>query len=158
MTTRAQQFAAQFQAANAELIAAVEGCNADQWRQATADDGRSVAVVAHHVASVNGAFADMVTRMASGDTVTPAISIDEVHRMNAEHAIEYANVEQADVLDLARSTGDAMYQMLQSLPDDRLDAEAGVFGGNPLTVSQVIEYVVVGHTAEHTATIRATLG
>ena len=39
----------------------------------------------------------------------------------------------------------------------KLDRVAGVFGGNEMTVNQVLEWVVIGHTADHLGTIRGTL-
>ena len=96
--TRAEQYAAQFAAANEEVIALVTGCTAEQWRRRCVDEERSVAAVAHHIADVNAAFTKMVARLASGATYTPNISMDEIDRSNAQHARDYAEVEKPEVL------------------------------------------------------------
>jgi uncharacterized damage-inducible protein DinB len=155
--TRAEQYAAQFAAANDEVIALVTGCTDEQWRLRCVDEERSVAVVAHHIADVNAAFTKMVARLASGATYTPNIAMDEIDRSNAQHARDFADVEKPEVLAGLRSSGTAIAQQLAALSDEQLDGIAGVFGGNELKVSQVVEYVVIGHTAEHLNSIRATI-
>ena len=51
----------------------------------------------------------------------------------------------------------AIAQQLRGLADEGYDRIAGTFGDNELTVGQVAEFVVIGHTAEHLGSIRATL-
>ncbi len=157
-TTRSAEFAKQFEAVNAEIIAVVEECSDEQWIQPTKDDGRTVGVIAHHVGESNGAFAGIIGRLATGDTYTPTFSIEEVHESNARHAREKATIGKAETLDSLRSNGEAILKLLGGLDDGMLDRPAGNFGGNELTVTQVLEWVVIGHTAEHLGTIRDTLG
>jgi uncharacterized damage-inducible protein DinB len=159
MSTRATDDAAQFAAINDEVIAAVEGCTAEQWRQPSTSEGWSVAAVAHHIAEANGAVAGMIERLVAADAYTPttSISADQLHERNAQHARDYAEVAQAEVLDLLRANGTAMVQALHKLDAEHLKRIAGVFGGNELTGAQLVEFVAIGHTAEHGASIRATL-
>ncbi len=156
-TSRAAQYADQFAAVNDEVIALVTGCTGEQWRLRCVDEERSVAVVAHHIAEVNGAFTRMVERLASGSTYTPNTSMDEIHRQNAQHARAYAEVGKQEVLEGLQANGAAIVQQLRSIKDEQLDQIAGVFGGNELTLAKVIEYVVIGHTAAHLNSIRATV-
>lgn len=158
MSSRAARYASRFEALNTEVIDAVTACPGEQWRLSCANDERSVAVLAHHIALVNGGFARMVERLASGETYTPNTSMEEIHQINAQHARDYAGVDRDEVLDLLRSSGESVVTQLRRINDERFDADAGVFGGNPLTVAQVVEYVVIGHTAEHLDSISATLG
>jgi hypothetical protein len=139
------------------MIAAVSTCSDEQWRQPTAEDGRTVGVVAHHVGEVNGAFAKIVETLAVGGTYTPKVSMEEVHESNAKHARNNAAAGKAETLDLLRANGDEILRVLASIDDTVLDRTAGIFGGNELTVNQVLEWVVIGHTAEHLGTIRSTL-
>lgn len=157
METRAQQFAVQFEAVNNDLMATVERCDSAQWLAGCVNDERSAAAIAHHVASVNETFVGMLAKFAAGDTYTPNTSMEDIHRMNAEHAREFASVDRQTVLDLLRSSGATMTELLTGLSDDVFERHAGVFGGHALSVSQVIEFVVVGHTAEHLETIQNTL-
>ena len=156
-TTRAEQYAAQFAAANDEVIALVTGCTDEQWRLRCTDEERSVAVVAHHIADVNAAFTRMVARLASGTTYSPNTSMEEIDRNNARHALDYAEVGKPEVLAGLRTSGATIAQQLRDLSDEQLDHVAGVFGGQELTMAKVIEYVVIGHTAAHLNSIRATV-
>jgi uncharacterized damage-inducible protein DinB len=156
-TTRAGQLADQFEAVNDEVIDAVTGCGDAQWRQACAGDGRSVGVVAHHIAAVHRDFAGLVAALATGETRSPSSSMEDVHRSNAQHARDHAAVGQAETLDALRTNGPAIAQLLRGLRDEQLDRPAGVFGGHELSVSQVVEWVVIGHAREHLVSIRATL-
>ena len=155
--TRTGELARQFEAVNAEMIAAVTECGDDQWNVPSANDGRTVGVVAHHVGEVNGAFAGIIETLAAGETYTPTVSMDEVHRRNARHASDHAGVGKQETLDVLRANGTAILNALRRIDDERLDQVAGVFGGHEMTVTQVMEWVVIGHAGEHLASIRATL-
>ncbi len=157
-TTRTAALATEFEAINAEVIAAVSECSDEQWRQATTDDGRTVGVIAHHVGETNGAFAGIIERLAAGESYTPNVSMDEVHESNAKHARENATIGKLETLDVLRTNGEAILRALASIDDGTLDRVAGTFGGHEMTVNQVMEWVVIGHAAEHLGTIRNTLG
>lgn len=147
-----------FKAVNDEVIELVEDCSDEEWRMLSAGENWPLCVVAHHIAIVHSPFAGMVERFARGETYTPEINMDEIHRMNAEHAREYANVGKDEVLEKLRSGGAEVEAALDRISDEQMDNPAGVYGGNPLTVAQVIDYVVIGHAAEHLGSIKATLG
>jgi uncharacterized damage-inducible protein DinB len=157
MTTQAEQLAAQFEAANNDVIAAVTGCTDAQWRQTSASEGWSVAVVAHHIAIVNRDFLWIVTRLGAGEVLSPRSSMDEVHQSNAQHARDFAAVGKPETLDALRENGATVAQAIRGLSDAQLERTAGVFGGRELSTTQVVEWIVIGHTREHLASIRATI-
>ena len=157
MTAPAEELADRFEAVNDEIIAIVTGCTDAQWRQPCASEGWPVGVVAHHIAVVQGAFARMVETLAAGETFSPRSSMEEVHRSNALHARAHAAVGKPETLDALRTNGAAIAQRLRSLGDEHLDRTAGVFGGRELSVAQVVEWIVIGHAAEHLASLRATI-
>lgn len=157
MATRAEQFATQFETVNNDLIATVAGCTDEQWRQPCVDEDRTVGVVAHHVAAVYPAFAGIVKALATGETLPPRSSMEVVHRSNAQHARDYAAAGQPETLAALRVNGAAIAQQLRRLGDEQLDRTAGGFGERELRVAQVVEWVVIGHTREHLASIRATV-
>lgn len=157
LATRARQHAAQFETLNAEVIATVEACTEEEWRRPSVEEGRSVAVVAHHIAEVQQAFDRMLAALAAGETYTPTISAEEIEANNARHAVERAGVGKAETLALLQTHGPAIAATLRGLGDDDLDRHAGSFGGHDLDVETVVEWIVVGHTAEHLASIKATL-
>ena len=158
MTTQTEQLAAQFTAVNDDAIAVVTHCTADQWRLPCVDEGRLVGVVAHHIATVHRDFTGLLTALVAGQTRSPGSSMADVDESNARHAHDFAEVGQAETLDLLRTNGAAVVALLNRLDDAQLDRIAGVFGGNKLTVAQVVEWIVIGHARVHLASIRATIG
>ncbi len=157
MTTRAEEFAATFEATNNDLIATVEECSDAQWRMPCVDDGRSVGVVAHHVTVVYPDFARILKKLAAGAVLPPRGSMDTVHESNARHAQEYTAVGTRETLDALRQNGTEVAQLLRSLSEEQLDGIAGIFGGRELSTAQVVEWIVIGHSKEHLASIRATV-
>ena len=105
----------------------------------------------------NGAFATLIATLAAGDTYSPAVSMEEVHRRNAEHTRAHAAVGKQETLDLLHANGAAILRAIDGIDDGLFDRTAGIFGGHEMTVAQVMDWVVIGHTADHLATIRATL-
>lgn len=158
MAEKTATAASRFRAVTDEVITLVEGCSDSEWKMSSAGENWPLCAVAHHIAIVNPAFAGMVERFANGETYTPEVNMDEIHRSNAEHAREYANVGKDEVLEKLRAGGSAVEDALNQISDEQMENPAGVYGGNPLTVAQVIDYVVIGHTAEHLGSIKATLG
>jgi len=156
-TSRIDQYAAQFEAINNEVIAIVEGCTDAQWQQPCVNEERPVGVVAHHIGVVHRDFLRIVERLASGQTFSPNMSMDVVHESNAQHARDHAEIGKQEVIDALRTNGATLAQSLRSLRDEQLDRVAGTFGGNKLTVSQVLEWIVIGHAAEHLGSLRNTV-
>jgi hypothetical protein len=156
-TTRTGQLTTQFTALNDELAGLVEACSDEQWRRTTASEGWTVAAVAHHAGEVQQAFTRIVERLARGETYSPQISMDQIHESNARHARDFAGVGKPEALDVLRASEAAMLRLLRALDDERLGAPAGDYGGNELSVEQVIEWVVIGHVREHLQSIQATI-
>ncbi len=155
---RSEELARQFEAVNSEISELIASCSDVQWHQVCASEGWQLNVVAHHIAEVQQAFAGMVEKLANGETYTPTISMARIDESNAQHAREHADASKAETLELLQASQSAISRQLRDLNDDDLDRVAGTFGGNELTVSQVVEFVVIGHPAEHLASMRATVG
>jgi uncharacterized damage-inducible protein DinB len=155
--SRAAQYAERFVRANEDLIAAARSCSDENWRRPCPNDGRSVGEVAHHVAEVYPAFAHIVATLKSGEQFSPSASMDDVDRENAEHAQARVTVDRTATLDLLNAGSAEIASLLPALRDEQLDDVAGNFGGHELRVSQVIEFIVIGHTLEHLDSIRAAL-
>jgi hypothetical protein len=158
MTTRVEQLAAELEALNEQVIALVMGCSSAQWQQPCGPDERPFGVVAHHIAEVNRDFAAIVAVLAAGGTYSPASSLDDVQAENARHAQAHQAVGRAQTLELLRANGAEMAQLLRTLDDAQLERVAGTFGGHQLTVQQVVEWIVIGHTREHLASLQAAIG
>ena len=91
MSERARNLAHQLEQANQALIATIEGLSDAQWKATTPGDGRSVGVVAHHVASSHKAVAGLVGAIAHGQKV-PTITMEMIHEGNAAHARQFAQL------------------------------------------------------------------
>lgn len=156
-TTQATQIATKFEEQQNQAVAAVSGVTDEQWQRVTEAEGWTVAATAHHLAIVQQGFLGMVEKLVAGDTYTPTLDMEAIHTQNAEHAREYAGADRAETLEILESSGAAMTGLLQRFDDDQLERTAGTFGGNDLTVAQVIEYIVIGHVREHLTSIQNTI-
>lgn len=157
---RAQALADQFVAANNEMIATVEGLSEEQWRTTMADEGRPVAVVAHHVAGALRAVSGWVRTVASGQPLPPELTHEFIDQTNAVHAEKHANPTKAEVLDLLHRNGQATEAMIRGLSDEELDrtTDSPFFADHPVPARSVIKYVLIAHVTNHLRDIKATLG
>ena len=154
MTKRAEELAGQFAAINGEYLAAVGACSDEQWGETCPADGRTIGIVAHHMATVQGAMAGMIGAATSPDGLSLAISAADVEQMNTDHARDQAGVGRLETLDALRTGGEAFVGTVRGLSDADLARSVGVVAGHELTVEQVIELAVIGHAKEHLAAIR----
>ena len=156
-TTQRAALAARFDDLQSEAVATLMQCDDACWLRTTAAEGWTVAATAHHLANVQRAFVAIVEKLAAGMTYTPASSMEQIHRSNAEHAREFADADRQETLALLESSGAAMSALLHGFDDDGLARPAGTFGGNQLSVAQFVEYVVIGHAREHLDSIQQTI-
>jgi len=154
---RADALAAEVERITGDLLETLRGCDDVQWRQVTASEQWPVGVVAHHVAEVAAFFTGLVAGVVSGKGRGVILSDDEIEQNNARHAAEHAGVGKREVIALLDQRGPALARQIRQLHDGQLGKIAGVFGGRPLTVGQVLELGVVGHFTEHLASIRAAV-
>lgn len=157
MATRAKDLADQFEAINGEYLAVVRGMSDEQWRGECPADGRTVGVVAHHMATVQGAMAGMIAAATGADGLALSISADDIERMNADHARDHAGVGREETLEALRTSGEAFVGAVRPLSDADLERGVGMLAGFELTVGQVMEHAVIGHAAEHLAAIRGAV-
>jgi uncharacterized damage-inducible protein DinB len=156
MSERARNLAEQLEQANRALITTIEGLSDAQWRAKTPGDGRSVGVVAHHVATSHKSVAGLVGAIAHGKAV-PTITMDMIHEGNATHATQFANCTRAETLALLRQNGAAAVATIHGLGETELDRTV-TFPMGTLTAAQVIERVLIGHANDHHGTIRRAVG
>jgi len=156
MSERARTLAQQFEQANHELIATVERLSDAQWRTKTPGDGRSVGVVAHHVAEGHKTIAGLAGTIAHGQPV-PALTMDMIHQGNAAHAAQHANCTKAEALALLRQNGAAAVATVRGLGEAELDRTATLPLG-AMSAAQVIERILIGHVQDHHGSIRKAIG
>jgi hypothetical protein len=156
MSERARTLAHQLEQANHALIATIEGLTDAQWHAKTPGDGRSVGVVAHHVATSHKTVAGLATAIAHGQTVPP-ITMEMIHQGNAAHAAQHANCTKAETLALLRQNGAAAVATVRGFGDAELDRTVTLPIG-PMSVAQVVERVLTGHAQQHHGTIKQAIG
>ena len=154
--SRGEELAAQFEATNASMIAAVDSLSEAQWGALSAAENWSHAVVAHHVAVDHEAIAGLVQTIATGGAVPP-LDMAALDAINAEHAVEAANCTKEETVALLRASGTAAADMLRGLSDAQLETTATLplMGPDPVTAAQLAENVLVGHVNVHMESLQS---
>ena len=151
---QAEALARQFDAVNREVMTWVENCPADRWQQTCPHDERTAGVVAHHIAASHGVLTHFVTLIAQGQPL-PELTVAALDQANAHHAEQFANVVQAEVLELLRTSGAATVATVSQLTDEQLahSAYLSLFG-TTMSAQQVIEHILLGHARSHLANLQ----
>lgn len=155
MTTTGAELADQFEALNAQFMETVAAIPADAWSTKMTEDGWSVGVEAHHVVGWYGDLANMVSVLASGAAVPPG-ALTGLNERNARHAAADVTRTREEALAIARAESGKPAAALRALTAEQL-AQSHDMGGRQMTVQQIAENVVVGHTRMHMGRIKAAL-
>ncbi|MFZ4655583.1 MAG: DinB family protein [Caldilineaceae bacterium] len=146
----------QFTALNNEIIAFVEHCPASLWRTPCANDGRTVAVVAHHIASSHEPVMQLVQMVADAQPL-PALSYELFDAMNAHHAQQAATCTQQEVIALLQEKGQSVATALRQLHPEQLARTAHIaFANATMRAQDVIEQILIGHAQMHFMNMQAT--
>jgi hypothetical protein len=129
-----------------------------QWQTVIPEDGRTVAVVVHHVASVYPVEIHLAQTVASGHPIT-GLTMEDVHAMNARHAAEFAAIPREAALDLLERNSAAAAAAIRTLSEEDLARAASVslYAGAPLTCQFLLEDHAVRHSYHHAAAILRAL-
>ena len=89
-----------------------------------------------------------------------AITYDDVHALNHQHAEAQAGVDPAATLALLELNAVAAREALGQLTatDLQTSAALALIGGKPISVQQIVQWFLVNHTHNHLAAIHDTLG
>lgn len=159
--TRAARYASEFEAAQDEFIRLVESLSDEQWRMQgknfpermnDEDEGRSVGVIADHVAQVEPFIVERIQVMLAGDVPAPV----DFRVVNAKHAAAHAGVKQADVVSRLRANQNSIASAVRAIPDSQLDKMRETPVG-PMSIAQRLERVLIGHIKAHEGSIRAAI-
>lgn len=146
----------QFAALNNEIIAFVERCPATLWHTPCANDGRTVAVVAHHIASSHEPVMQLVQMVADGQSL-PTLSYEMFDAANAHHAQQAAHCTQKEVIALLREKGQAVATALSQLNTEQLARSAQLsFANATMRAQDMIEHILIGHAHMHFTNMQAT--
>ena len=144
----------------AEALAAFASSLSDaEWKTQLPNDGRTIGVVVHHVATVYPVEIGLAQALADGHAIT-GVTWDVIHEMNASHARENGGVTKEETLALLRETSATAAQAVRSLRDDQLDRAATVslYADAPLTCQFMLEDHAVRHSYHHLAALQAAVG
>lgn len=157
-TPRANALAVRLEEGARALAEFASGLSDAEWQTTVPKDGRKVGVIVHHVASVYPIEIQLAQTLAKGEPVA-GVSWDDVHKMNAGHAQEFAGVTKQQALDLLRTNSAAAAAAIRALSDEELDRAAGLSLNDdaPLTCQFMLEDHAVRHSYHHLAVIRRTL-
>lgn len=158
MSKRTNDLAVRLEQGASALTALANVLTDAEWQLPVPNDGRTIGVIVHHVASVYPLEIQLAQTVAEGKAVTDVTST-VVDEMNAEHAQKYAGVTKEEALDLLRRNSNAAATAIRSLLDEDLDQAAPVSlnSNAPLTCQFVLEDHAVRHSYHHLARIRAAL-
>ena len=159
MGKRAAALAERIEQGARHLLAAAAAFSAADWRTACPDDGRTVGVLVHHVASAYPVEVELITTALTGGPLVEITSA-EVARLNAEHAGANAGCDKAETLALLRRNSAAAAAVVRGLDDEQLDRTAPtvLHLAAPLTVQYLIEQHPIAHPYIHLESIRTALG
>ena len=156
MSERAATLADQLERVNNDLIATIEACSDEQWRNACAGETWSVGVTAHHVATSNEGVGQLVRLVANGEPVPP-LTMEMIHQGNEQHARQFAGCTREETAELARKNGAAAASLVRGLDDEQLSRSARILGDRDMTAGAIVEHILIGHIDSHLQSIRAAV-
>ena len=129
-----------------------------EWTTRTPHGGRTVGVIVHHVASVYPIEIQLAQTLAAGKPVE-GVTMDDVHAMNAKHAVDNDAASKAAAIELLRRNSAAAAAAIRALSDEELEraAPASLYSGAPITCQFMLEDHAVRHSYHHLAKIKKTL-
>jgi hypothetical protein len=159
MSQRASALADRLEEGARALGEFAEGLSDAEWRMAMPNDGRTIGVVVHHVASIYPLEIELAQTVASGKPIT-GVTWNDVAKVNADHAHAHKAAGKAETLDLLRRNSKAAADAIRSLSDEQLDSAAPISlnADAPLTAQFFVEDHAVRHSFHHLSRIRAVVG
>jgi hypothetical protein len=157
MNARAKELDARFEQINQDVIDSVSG--ATDLSVPCPSEGWTAAAVGAHIGGAHrGILEGLIQPLVAGREIPSSIGPSD--EGNARQAAENAALPRDQILTLLRDHGAMATAYLRTLSDADLDRTVilPVFGENPVTVQQVIEWVLIGHAADHANSLRQGLG
>ena len=156
MSVRAKDLADRLEQINQDVIEMVS--SATDLSVPCPSEGWTAAAVAAHIGNAHrGILEGLIQPIIAGQEVPPTVGPSD--EGNARQAAENAALPRDQILRLLRDHGTMATAYLRTLNDDALDRTAtlAIFGQNPVTAANVIEWVLVGHAADHANSLRQGL-
>lgn len=159
VSPRADALAQRLEQGAVALAALAARLSDSDWLTRIPKDGRPVGVVVHHVASMYPIEIQLAQTLSRGEAVV-GVTWDDVHKINAGHAKEFAAVTKQEALDLLRRNSAAAAAAIRAFGDGDLDRAAplSLNSDAPLTCQFMLEDHAVRHSYHHLAAIRKAVG
>ncbi len=140
------------------VITAAEQFTDEQWQTDIPDEGGSVGMVTHHIASGIAPIMDWAMKVAQGEELPP-FTREALHQYNANHAQKHANPNQAETIVLLRENKAAAAQRLNSLNDAHLSQALpfALADGQEISTQQMVEWFIINHCHNHLKNIKEAL-
>jgi hypothetical protein len=129
----------------------------NEWAAAVADDGRSVGIMVHHVATMYPLEMELAQTIVKGQAIA-GVTWNVVAEINAHHAAEHAEPEHSETVTLLRQNSTAA-AVLRTLTDEQLDIAVrnSLYGDTPLTLQFWLEDHPISHSYKHLSHIKAAV-
>jgi hypothetical protein len=83
----------------------------------------------------------------------PTLTFEQVHAGNAATHAAHSNATKDEVLSAIRGSSQSAVDMVRGLSDAQLDRQVELLAGMPMTIEQVVEFLMVGHPDDHRQSI-----
>lgn len=155
---RAQALAERLERGVRQLAVFAATLTPEEWSARLPHDGRKVGVIVHHVASVFPIEIHLAQTIASGKAIIN-VTFNDVHKMNADHAVQFDGATKEATLDLLRDNSTVAAAAIRKLTDDDLDRAVPVsmYSNAIVTTQFMLEDHAVRHSFHHFAGIRNAL-
>ena len=162
----AEELATRLEEANEAVLTVARNCSQAQWETVVPDEQRTVGVLFHHLAWLTPFIMKYAITAAAGNElpISPSAS-DRGRQLNANHAQEYAQVPQAEVIRLLQATCEAAIPQLRKLTDEQLNITTPwrqpyepVPEQDVASAKLLIEWNLIYHRYDHLSQIKKVLG
>ena len=157
MGERGRELATRLEQINQDVIDMISG--ETDLRAICPGEGWTAAAVGAHIGGAHrGILEGLIQPIVAGSEIPSSVGPSD--EGNAKQAAENAALSRDQVLTLLRDHGAMATAYLRSLSDEALDRTVTLpfLGENPVTVQQVIEWVLIGHASDHANSLRQGLG
>lgn len=159
MSTPREELTTRFARSFDAVVAVVEQLDEAGMATFCPPEQCTAAALACHVAEAETFSADIVQSMVAGLPM-PHLTMDDIHRMNAERATVNADVGKDEVLSRLRATRAKVMAVLGDLNDEDLERTAtfSLAGAQAVSVRFMIENGLEGQSKTHLPSLQAAAG
>ena len=149
---------AQFEAFNADLIAAIEACTEEQWSAIVPEEDRSAAVMFHHIVSGYPFAAGLAVELVAKKELSP-ITMETIHEINSQHADQHASVTKEEVLRALRENKAQTIRQIKLMTDAQMEITASfaLMGGQPISVQNLLTFLLLDHGIAHFKAVKTAV-